>query len=274
MSGGAATARERRTITLGADAWQVLIESAAGLELPAPFSLASAAALTRAQHAAATAALHGSGLVRGASGNLIADLQPAAQASLALHAAPRLVIEGSIGLGHDLTAVRAALSWPLASILMREQRAIAVPADHEPANTELGPVTWTTAPAELLATLIAERFGELPEHDVDPVQLDGAAAIAACRALRAGRDAVAAQLVGSPPPTVLVEATTGLERAARIDVVTPGRRDVLLAVCAGSHWWQLGADGDDIVFEPLDAQALITQLAAAIAPAFAQGGAQ
>lgn len=274
MSGGAATAAERRTVTLGADTWQVLVHAAEGLDLPAPFSLASTAVLTPAQHGAATEALRASALVSGTSGGLIADLHPAAQASLALHAAPQLVIEGSLGLGHELTAVRAALSGPLASILTREQHAIDAPTRADaPVPTELGPVTWTTAPAQLLATLVAELFGALPEHDDAPVQLDGATAIAACRALQAGRDAVAAQLVGGEPPSVLVDATTGLERAAKIDVVAAGRRDVLLAARANGRWWQLGVAGDDITFHPLGASILIAQLAAAIAPALISGGA-
>ena len=249
-----------RRVTLGADAWAVLVAEAHGLQLPAPFGPGDGPALEPAQHAAAVRALRSSALLVGDSGDLTADLHPSLRASLLVQVSPEFVIESRVGLGAEARIAHHAVQGSLASALSREQRVV-------DGRAELGPVTWSTMLVDDVATDVVDLF-QVPDAPPagDVLEIDPAVALAAIRALRAGRTDVAAAVVDQETvPDPLPAATEGLRSVARVDVSGPAGTTVLMAVCADGGWWAATIGGGDLELRPVDRTGLVSAVAGLLA---------
>lgn len=249
-----------RRVTLGADAWAVLVSEARALHLPAPFGPGDGPALTPEQREAAVGALRSSALVVGDSGDLVADLHPSLRASLLVQVNPAFVIESRVGLGADARIAHHAVQGNLASAFAREQRVVGDRA-------ELGPVTWSTMLVDDVATDVVDPF-DVPDTPAegDVLEIDPAVALAALRALRAGRTDVAAAVVDQETvPDPLPAATEGLRAVARIDVTGPAGTTVLMAVCIDGGWWTATIGGGDLELRPVDRAGLVSAVAGLLA---------
>ncbi|MCU1692649.1 MAG: hypothetical protein JWM64_1740 [Frankiales bacterium] len=231
-----------RSVVLGADAWTVLRTAAAALPLPAGFA---GGPLTPDQVAAAERALRASAVVPGDTGDLLADLHPSVRASLLLHLGPLGRVRTAVGLGRDVEVSETAVGPVLSSSLRRRGA---------------GPVTLTTLLTSDVAAHVAGLLpGLVPGPDGREVVVrDAAIAVAAGRAAEQGAEELARLLADGDVPPALV----GLEQVARVDV---GGR-LLLALRTGDGWRTARLAGEDLVLTPLDADRLVTDVAAALAP--------
>lgn len=252
-----------RRVTLGADAWAVLLAEATAVRLPEPFGVDDGPELTPAQYDAAAAALRASDAVTGDSGALISDLHPSLQASLMAQLAPDIVIDSRVGLGADARIARHVIQQGLGSALTREQR---VTDD----GAALGPVTWSTMLVDDVAT---DVVAALDAPDTPPagetLELDPAVALATLQALRDGRPDVAAAVVEEETvPEPLLHAATQLDATARIDVRGRTRVGVLMAVCVDGGWWTATLGGGQLELRPVGRTDLVTDVAGLLAAEF------
>ena len=274
-----------RRLVLGADAWQLLVEALGGLSLPAPLGADDGPDLDDGQQAVARAALSAAGVLTGspaAGADLLAALHPSVRASLTVHLAPQLVIDTTVQRGAERRTARHAAAGVLAAGLVRTTVEVQ-------GGRDTGPVELSTLLLDDLAAEVARAFGELPPiGDRRPARLDAAASLAVVRALREQRPEAAASVAaaGTPAgdsaaagteagevPGALTAVAGGMRAVARVDLAGAGRHLALVAVDTDQGWWQVHAAGEDVVLRPLDADTLVTRLAAALTAVLAGGAA-
>jgi hypothetical protein len=254
-----------RRITLGADAWVLLAEAItrAGAQLARPLRIEDGPALDDAQRAGTLEALHAAGLLRGESGDLLADLHPSVRESLLAHVAPPALVQSRSGLGDELRFARHALRGELACGLARDQQ----PLGDE--RVQLGPVELTAMVVDDLVEDILRGFGDLGgAPDREPLQLDAAVSLATVRALADERPDLAQAVLEQPavPPT-LRELAAGLLAVAEVAVAGSGGTEVLTAMRLADGWWTAALTGEDVVLDPVGEDELTRMIAQALAGA-------
>ncbi|MBC7372891.1 MAG: hypothetical protein H7323_02735 [Frankiales bacterium] len=258
-AGGQPYAPPRR-VTLGADAWQLVVGELGGVSLPPPLRAQDGPDLTAAQQQVARDALVQAGLVTGPG--VLAGLQPSVRAGLALHLAPLVVIDTVVRRGPERDTARHVSDALLASGLVRQTTEV-------DGGRETGPVEVALMLLDDLAGDVVQVLGDLPpQPGRQPVRLDAAASIGMVQALHEGRadaaDALAAVAGASGVPAALESVANAITAVARIELRGAGRRFGLLLLETPQGWWSVHTSGEDVVLRPVDADAVVTQIASAL----------
>ena len=257
--GGQAYAPPRR-LTLGADAWQLVVGELGGVGLPAPLRAQDGPDLTAAQQQIARDALVKAGVITGPG--VLAGLQPSVRAGLALHLAPLVVVDTVVRRGSERHTARHVSDALLASGLSRRTTQVL-------GGRETGPVEVALLLLDDLASDVVRALGDLPlAPGRKTARLDAAASMGVVRAVQEGRADAAAALaaVGGAPgvPEALVSVASGITAVARVELRGAGRRFGLLLLETAAGWWSVHTSGEDVVLQPVDAAAVVTQVAGAL----------
>lgn len=253
-------------VTLGPQAWVVLLEAAAGVHLPSPFDAASGPRLDEAARELALRQLQESSLVPGSSGHLVRDLHPSILATLAVAAAPFVQIATAVRRGDEQDQGLLCLTGQLCAGLRRTL------VDDGSDRLLVGPVELTTLLLEQAVDQVALLLGDLTSASGrEAVTVDAATSVAAVRALESGREPVAKALLGGPVPQVLASLAGGVERVARVEVTSTVVTRVLLWLRAGDGWWRVQMRTDDVVLTPVDRDDVLVDLTSALSAALVDG---
>ena len=253
-------------VVLGPEAWVVLLGQAAGVLLPEPFGRTAGPQLTDDDRRQALDQLRASPLVTGSSGSLVRDLQPSIRATLVAAAAPQVRVAAAVRRGDEQEAALVLLAGPLAAGLRRTL------TDDGTDRLLLGPVELSTLLPEHIAREIVAAFGETGgADDRQGMRVDADASIAAIRALEAGREPLAEQVLAAPVPDALRSVAGGVQAVARVGLTTARTTRVLLWLRTADGWWRVRTSSADVVLTPADHDSVLTDLVSALTAALVEG---